>query len=107
MTREELREELRVLTNDSIDEEVITRVDRIMNEWPEPSDTVDFEQRVTALTEERDGLRRELDAERERFRKRFWNGEDDQAREGADTSTPDVTMQTFNLTDNELADMWR
>ena len=105
MTKDELKEELRALTGESIEEDVVSRVDRIISSWPEPSDTVDFEQRITALTEERDGLRRDLDAERERFKKRFWSGEDDNAGEGADRGP---NMQNIApLSDDDILNMWR
>lgn len=105
MTREELRAELRALTGDSIEEEVVQRVDRIISAWPEPSDTVNFEQRITALTEERDNAIRERDAERERFRKRFWEGEDDGADDAPDGEKPN--MQDIGMTDNDLVNLWR
>lgn len=104
MTRDELKAELRALTGESVEADVVERVDRIINGWPEPTDTVDFEQRITALTEERDAARRDLEAEKERFRKRFWEGEDDNADEGKNGEKPN--MQDITLTDDKIIEMW-
>lgn len=62
MTKEELKSHLQKLAGDRTDDETITTVETIMTAF---------------RPDEVDELNRQLEAERERFRKRFWGGEEE------------------------------
>lgn len=64
MTREELKEKLRLLTNEATDDTTVSLVDEIIHGYSEGN------------SDEVTQLRNELEAERERFKARFWGGKE-------------------------------
>lgn len=64
MTREELKEKLRLLTNEATDDTTVSIVDEILGGYNDGN------------TDEVAQLRSELEAERERFKARFWGGKE-------------------------------
>lgn len=64
MTREELKEKLRILTNEATDDATVSIVDEILNGYKDGN------------SDEVAQLRNELASERERFKARFWGGKE-------------------------------
>lgn len=75
------------IVGDNTDEAVLTNVEKIMNGWND-----DNSARVS-------DLEKELAAEKERFKNRFWNGDGGQAQDGArdygNASKEDIIEEFF------------
>ena len=101
MTREELHEHLAAMTNMATDDDTVARVDAIMAAFDGMTNTGDYE----AVVSERDQLRADLAAEKERFRNRFW-GRDDGAPSPAPLANPEPSEPIFAAPE-DTAELWK
>lgn len=101
MTRDELQEHLAAMTNMATDEDTVARVEAIMAAFDGMTAANDYD----AVVSERDQLRADLAAEKERFKNRFW-GRDDGGPSPAPLANPEPAAPIFAAPE-DVAELWK